>query len=73
MKDDPAFPLQFNHKTTGEGFFVGLTKRELFAMAAMQGLVSTVTIGREEYAKMLCGTAVEYADALLAELEKERT
>ena len=46
----------------------GLTKREMFAMAAMQGLRACTN---ESYlAADLARHAVEYADALLAELEK---
>ena len=46
-----------------------LTKRELFAAMAMQGLLSygKITTSAEDYA----GQAVLTADALLAELEKE--
>ena len=48
----------------------GLTKREQFAMAAMQGLISdSEYIG--SFAQM-AGHSVEMADALLAELEKEK-
>ncbi len=47
----------------------GLTKREAFAMAAMQGLVangfSVDTAGSSQF-------AVKHADALLAELEKDQ-
>lgn len=46
----------------------GLTKRELFAAMAMQGLLaSEVTATHEEFA----ASAVEQADALLAALEKQ--
>jgi hypothetical protein len=44
----------------------GLTKREMFAMAAMQGLLA-----KSEYTYVDTATdAVAYADALLAELER---
>lgn len=45
----------------------GLTKREMFAMAAMQGILSNPN-DRYTY-DQLAGHAVNYADALLAELE----
>ena len=48
--------------------FVGLTKREMFAMAAMQGICSNPD-DRYTY-EQLAGHAVKQADALLAELEK---
>lgn len=45
----------------------GLTKREMFAMAAMQGILArTGSTDRSVNARL----AVEYADALLKELEK---
>ena len=43
-----------------------LTKREQFAMAAMQGLLHNVT----ETERELACVAVSYADALIEELEK---
>ena len=46
----------------------GLTKREMFAMAAMQGICSNPD-DRYTY-EQLAGHAVKHADALLAELEK---
>ena len=52
-------------KTTG-----GLTKREMFAMAAMQGLASSA----DEYSRFyeMATDAVAMADALLAELERAK-
>jgi len=48
----------------------GLTKREMFAMAAMQGLRACTD---EVYlAEDLARHSVDYADALLAELEKTK-
>jgi hypothetical protein len=43
---------------------LGLTKREMFAMAAMQGILAKGGSG-----KMVSERAVDYADELLAELE----
>lgn len=43
----------------------GLTKRELFAAMAMQGLAT------DEFPEGCATSAVKYADALLAELAKE--
>ncbi len=64
--DLPAMPTQVN----GGDIFGGLTKREAFAMAAMQGIVSSLTeddcLGVEDIASW----SVKYADALLAKLER---
>jgi hypothetical protein len=46
----------------------GLTKREMFAMAAMQGFCSNPMVSY----KSLAEYAVETADSLLAELEKTK-
>lgn len=54
--------------------YFGLTKREAFAMAAMQGIAGNShdsTVGAD--APTAARWAVEYADYLLAELAKERT
>ena len=51
----------YSHKTTG------LTKREAFAMAAMQGLLSTEQ-GCNQRNMIIAERAVEIADALLKEL-----
>ena len=52
------------HKVMG-----GLTKREHFAVMAMQGLL-TVNLSDDWHAGCAAERAVEYADALLIELEK---
>ena len=55
----------------------GLTKREHFAGLAMQGLLSSAHMGDSdlhdsaaEWVREVTETSVEYADALLKELEK---
>ena len=45
-----------------------MTKRERFAMAAMQGLCSTTSLDECFSAKAVAETAVEQADALIAAL-----
>lgn len=56
----------------------GLTKREQFAMAAMQGLLSGVHgdsslyDAAPEWVRNISEASVEFADALLAELEKSK-
>jgi hypothetical protein len=50
---------------------VGLTKREQFAMAAMQGIMANASGGYSSF-EYLSQDAVAVADALLAELEKSK-
>lgn len=50
----------------------GLTKREMFAMAAMQGLCANSIVGSHYHTDKLSKYAVMYADALLAELERTK-
>jgi hypothetical protein len=58
---------------TSHELYGGLTKREVFAMAAMQGLLSNLAEIRREGFKdhEIEEFAVMRADALLAELAKE--
>lgn len=60
----PAYPDP--HKQTFSG--IGLTKRELFAAMAMQGINSDGIPGRHHNHEQTARDAVAYADALLAEL-----
>ena len=64
--DLPAFPIP------GPLFATGLTKRELFAAMAMQGIASNPNAATTEGPDVVAGAAVEAADALLAELAKPR-
>ena len=64
--DMPAMPLPLGSETVvGQQ---GLTKREMFAMAAMQGLCAHS--GDYHEFSHLASDAVNYADSVLAELEK---
>ena len=65
MKDDPAFPVTWANDAAAPD--LGLTKRELFAALAMQGLTA---FGKYEEFEDFAHDAVKIADALLAELEK---
>ena len=59
----PAYPIEAE-KT----YYLGLTKRELFAAMAMQGLLSSnMNGGWEEFS----WRSVKHADTLIAELNKE--
>ena len=62
----PAYP--------GLGYLApsGLTKRELFAAMAMQGLVVDSKAALFECQELVAHAAVKCADALLAELAKPR-
>lgn len=77
MKNESAFPQADFVRTGNEGTPAigglngGLTKRELLSAMALQGLISTLTINRDEHAELLSQTAVKYADALIAELERK--
>lgn len=74
--DLPAMPFieeskseQYNGAThtTATCMATGLTKREMFAMAAMQGILSC---DNSEFTNVAASSAVSHADALLAELER---
>lgn len=74
-KDLPAFSC-VGYDALGGGYQQdGLTKREYFAAMAMQALLSNPNIKRPEQnanlkndLKVFASIAVEYADAVLAEL-----
>lgn len=61
----PAFPGDPNLSGFG---CEGLSKRELFAAMAMQGLMSIPEVFGKP--NLIAGASVEIADALIAELEK---
>lgn len=68
--NEPAYPvseeIERGHLTNGYGS-TGLTKRELFAAMAMQGMIASGRYGET----VVSPVSVAYADALLAELSKE--
>ena len=75
MKDEPAFPGNTIQLPDGV-FYVppcGLTKREYFSGLAMQGLISGCYAGPNAgfTVKGNCVAAVEYAEALIVELNNE--
>ena len=76
--DMPATACEVIEKTTnsmGAGTkrvsYKGLTKREAFAMAAMQGMCANQIPNMDSDYKELSINAVATADALLKELDKE--
>lgn len=71
----PAFPIEFEPESFTKIGYSGLTKREMFAMAAMQGIVSNSSNSiatHDEVGKrvdtVVAERAVTYADALLEAL-----
>jgi hypothetical protein len=68
--NESAYPTGGDTHTGNWAIDGGLTKRERFAMAAMQGLVSSITMGRDDATIFVAETAVRYADALLNALAK---
>lgn len=83
MKDRPAFPQPIElvpSFSEGTHKFGGLTKREYFACAAMQGLLASPWASRATIGSVDCQfpknhsvalLAVANADALILELEKK--
>lgn len=83
---DPAFPqkrkvniqeLAMHHgngatipREALEEFCPGLTKRELFAAVALQGLIASPN-KTDNHCKLIAQDACKLADALLAELERK--
>lgn len=61
----PAFPVQITEDGRSVTFY-GLTKRDAFAMAAMQGLAPQW--GKERSGNEIARASVMMADALLAAL-----
>lgn len=70
--DMPAMPIseeETDRVNDGITIYTGLTKREHFAIVAMQGILAG-DVNNEIYEKDVVEMAVSHADALLAELEK---
>jgi hypothetical protein len=65
----PAFPL-----ISSEGYIInsGLTKREYFAVMAMQGIIANKD-GLDIKIERIVESAVNTADALIEELSKTKT
>lgn len=60
------------HRYDIQANFYGLTKREMFAAMAMQGLVSNCYYGTGISIDLHAQEAVNLADALIEELNKEK-
>lgn len=72
--NEPAFPMDFSRE--GYKMNEGLTIRQQFAMAAMQGILTTLSGSydiKRDTAEALAKEATICADALIAELNKPTT
>ena len=71
--NDEGFPTHEGH-VDGEEFCSGLTKREHFAGLAMQGFLSNrlevPSTGGKTLVDFIARCSIDYADALLKELDK---
>ena len=76
--DLPAMPIKYIDDYGDSNVFRGLSKREQFAMSAMQGLLSgqngdaDLYESAPDWVRNVSEASVEFADALLAELEKAK-
>lgn len=69
-KDIPAFPTVYLNNYSGNVESAnGLTKREVFAMAAMQGILSNADWTHNGEPKHVASSAIAFADELLKQLE----
>ncbi|MNG70297.1 hypothetical protein D3C79_286780 [compost metagenome] len=68
--DMPAMPFEIVDEVQSSRWWSGMTKREMMAMNAMQGLCSHS--GDYHQPEHLAMDAVMFADALLAELERTK-
>lgn len=69
--DMSAFPFNVTvHPEWNQEWQNGLTKREYLAAMAMQGLCANSVPGSHHGFKALTSEAVQYADALIDELNK---
>ncbi len=66
LGSEPAYPPPDAYVSMATG--IGLTKRELLAAMAMQGILADCTADDEH--SLVARAAVGYADALLAELAR---
>ena len=77
-KDKPAYAyvvpqgLGSEHSPIESGVVPGLTKREMFAMAAMQGMITALgnhmTLSKDE-AEVVASQSIQFADIILNQLE----
>jgi hypothetical protein len=77
-KNTPAFPVKIHEsERLNEYKLLGLTKREMFAMAAMQGILAKESWferiigegGEKTFAESIAYASVKMADELLKQLD----
>lgn len=77
MKDGgPAFPITAEQSSSGMIPMPGMSLRDYFAGLAMQGLIASgadANRGHDGYMVTVAKLAFRYADAMLAERDKEDT
>lgn len=66
--NEPAMPIVMGKES--DQWYVGLTIRQQFAMAAMQGMLTNMGLIDTVNWEWIAGQAVKQADALIAELNK---
>lgn len=69
--NDPAFP---SHGTMGEVCYEGLTKREIFAIKVLQGLLhneTRLTNIKSNRKECLAESAISFADVLIQKLNEQ--
>lgn len=71
--NDPAHPLVTEYRDNNGGTRPGLTKREYFAAAALQGLLANPVFISEQSDFAIRKAAVEHADGMIERLNKEQS
>lgn len=68
--DEPSMPIWFEGNLGQMNSTGGLSIRQHFAAMAMQGFISSIKEGYQTMHRDAAEQAVEFADALIAELNK---
>lgn len=71
MKNEPAYPTNYQETTGQMTTIEGLTKLEYFAGQAMQGFIANSGCKGSQM-KMDCGYFIEVAKELIKQLEEEK-
>lgn len=70
MRDDAVYMDENGKVTPVFNLLNSLTKRELFAAMALQGLISTANKSEDGWGSNVAGASVSMADALIKALEE---
>ena len=68
---DSAFPVAWQNPNGSTDIYLGITRRELFAAMAMQGMLSGPDQSKSSN-RHIAEYSTDMADALIAELEKAK-